>query len=221
MASCLLRSCWIVQSSRLQKNVLNGIIRIRYTTTILPYQDGLSGTSTSTCIFHKRFRNSLNIGFHPRTYTRSFHSSNTLLKKLKEEHYERLRVYDPSGQFLCIAEMLVLQKFCSHYRRYTFHEMERAVKDESTKIDNSADAGEDRNLRMFQLIEKKKKELEQLEGKEKKTKTIRFYKDTTGGEKLQKIKEILIDTGKVNVEFGKQVILLSQLALEHQLFFSV
>lgn len=184
---------------------MNGIVRVRYSTMILPYEDDLSRTSKSTCINRTRFRNSLNFGFHSPSYTRSFHSSGTLLKKFKGEHYERLRVFDPSGQFLCITEMLVLEKFCSHYRRYTFHEMERADKEESTKVNDSANAGDDGNLRMFQLIEKKKKELEQLEGKEKKIKTIRFYKDTTGGDKLQKIKEILIDTGKVNVEFGRQV----------------
>lgn len=129
---------------------------------------------------------------------RGIHTSWPLLKKFKESDYERVRIFEPSGEYLCTAEMIVLEKFCHQFRRYSFQEMEDAKKTEGVT--------ENADLRGFQIVDKKAGETgiaDKSELKQKKTKEIKFHKDASAGPKLIKILEILVDHGKVNIYFDE------------------
>lgn len=129
---------------------------------------------------------------------RDFHFSVSMSRKFKESDYERLKIYDPNGEYICTAEMIVLSKFCHQFHRYTMKEMEK----DTSKTEASAD---EQNLRAFQIIDKKAGQTtEKEEMKKKKTKEIRFHKDASAEPKLTKILEILVDLGKVNIEFEEK-----------------
>ncbi|XP_045204189.2 uncharacterized protein LOC123557055 [Mercenaria mercenaria] len=185
MAWCIARC-----NSVLQKNVRNGIVCFRkYSVTL----NAAARLSHRTLISHLE-DNRLKIN-HSGSI-RTFRSSIALLKRFKESDYETVRVIDPSGQFLCNAEMLVLEKFCHRFHRFTFQEFKPDNKD------YSENAVGDGSLRVFQLMDKRKEKSQ--ENKQTKTKVIKFHKNPAAEEKMSKVWEILVDKGKVDITFDEK-----------------
>lgn len=129
---------------------------------------------------------------------RPFHSSVPLLKKFDTKDYETLRILDPAGMFLCNSELYVLKKFCQQYKRFTYDE----VKPDGENTAN-LDVGDGR-LRVFKLSDKR--EGKSTDSKDTKTKIIKFHKEkSVEGGKADKIIELLVDQGKVNIMFDERV----------------
>lgn len=195
MALNLVRSMRMIQSSGLQKFLQNTICRSKH--LLAPEKYVYTTVGLKSTILAKVDENTVSDMKICNTASKKpFHSSSTLFKRRKESDYETLRILDPDGQFFCTAEMLILEKFCHKYRRYTFKEVT------SAESDQSANASEADSLRKFQLVDKQKDQ-PSTEAKDKKIKTIQFHKETSPDEKLQKIFKILVDEGKVNVTFDK------------------
>lgn len=195
MALYLVRSMRIIQSSGLQKYLQNRICRSKHLLAPEKYVYTTSGLKQT--IPAKVDENTVsNVKMCNTASKKPFHSSTTLFKRAKESDYETLRILDPDGQFLCTAEMLILKKFCHNYHRYTFEEVKR------TENDQSANATEADELKKFQLVDKHKDQ-PSTETKDKKIKTIKFHRETSPDEKLQKIFKILVDEGKVKVTFDQ------------------
>ncbi|KAL4230813.1 hypothetical protein ACF0H5_011187 [Mactra antiquata] len=119
---------------------------------------------------------------------RNLHTSPILCKKLNEELYERFKIYDHHGDYLCTTELYIVEKFCYRFHRFSFE-----------KIETVPDGSD--GLRSIKLIEPQKSKTESAE---KRVKTIKFKKDASGDAKMPKIMESLINTEKVMLVFEKK-----------------
>lgn len=194
MATYLVRSSHLYRLTRLENNT-RSLYGSKHLFVTLPACCVSTRVDLSTLATHRE--NKLLItNIHYTSSKRSFHASEKLWKKFKESDYETLQVLDPFGQFLYSAEMLVLKKFCQHYHRFTFQEVDQVEMDHSTNATGMA------GLRTFKLVDKRKEN--PGDSQAKKSKIIKFHKDMDVSIKRQKIMEELINQGKVTVTFDQK-----------------
>lgn len=143
--------------------------------------------------------------------SRAFQTTFVPLKKFDPTLYDLVSVFDPDGHFVMDVEFLVLQKFCHKYNRFSYVEYSL---EKDTEGDSKLKRYKIEVKQIKEKIQKKKTKKAEIkdEGDEadtsggKHVKLIKFSKDSKGMReqpKLQKVIEILVNHGKVRIQFSK------------------